>query len=563
MLRTLHVAAFALAASGCLAALWRVRRVPHDGIRRGLAGLVGASGVWATAELVTFLPLPRPAVVVVYQVGLVAGLTTVGAWLYFCSAYTGHDYHLNPLYRRIAAAVFVCVSTLKLTNGLHGWYFELEVVTTPFRHANIDLLGLHWLTTTVAYSLTAVGTYMLFRTFVRSNIDTTALTVLVGLTVVPVVPNVMAAFSVPGLLANNYEPAGVAVFALGALYVVDGTFERVTWTSHRQLLNSINDAVIVVDGNDVVREFNDAATTLFPGVDAGSSLSAAAPELAAHAGATADDTADSRFCSVDRGTGTRHYLVTETAMTIGPERTGRALVATDATEAERQRRAARRQSDQLEGFSTAVAHELRNTLSIADGSVDLAAEAVAAGDEEAAAEHLERTDAVTDRMIGVAETLMQMARLSQRVTDPATLRFEPTVREAVRTADDHDVRLAVEGDGRVRACSERWSELVGCAARLAEELDAAELAATLSGDEVRFRVVGGQLDCADPSTLFDYGAVPHAEAGLVGPNIRALAQAHGWEVEATDRDAGIEIRVSGVTTEPTADADGRGATGDD
>ena len=250
-------------------------------------------------------------------------------------------------------------------------------------------------------------------------------------------------------------------------------------------------------------------------------------------------------------------------MTIGPERTGRALVATDATETERQRRAARRQSDQLEGFSTAVAHELRNTLGIADGSVDLAAEAVAAGDEEAAAEHLERTDAVTDRMIGVAETLMQMARLSQRVTDPATLRFEPTVREAVRTADDHDVRLAVEGDGRVRACSERWSELVGCAARLAEELDAAELAATLSGDEIRFRVVGGQLDCADPSTLFDYGAVPHAEAGLVGPNIRALAQAHGWEVEATDRDAGIEIRVSGVTTGPAADADGRGATGDD
>ena len=125
------------------------------------------------------------------------------------------------------------------------------------------------------------------------------------------------------------------------------------------------------------------------------------------------------------------------------------------------------------------------------------------------------------------------------------------------------MRLAVEGDGRVRACSERWSELVGCAARLAEELDGAELAATLSGDEVRFRVVGGQLDCGDPSALFDYGAVPHAEAGLVGPNIRALAQAHGWEVGATDRDSGVEIRVSGVTTEPAADAAERGATSDD
>ena len=43
MLRTLHVAAFALAASGCFAALWRVRRVPHEGIRLGLAGLVGAA----------------------------------------------------------------------------------------------------------------------------------------------------------------------------------------------------------------------------------------------------------------------------------------------------------------------------------------------------------------------------------------------------------------------------------------------------------------------------------------------------------------------------------------
>ncbi len=563
MLRGLHIAVFALAASGCFAALWRVREVPHRGIRRGLAGLVGASGVWATAEMVAFLPLPREAVVVAYQVGLVAGLTTVGSWLYFCSAYAGHDYHLDPTYRRTAVAAFVCISALKLTNALHGWYFELEVVTTPFRYTSVDLLGLHWLTTGVAYSLTAVGMYMLFRTFVRSNIDTTALAALVGLTVVPVVPNVMAALSVPGMLANNYEPVGVAAFALGVLYVVDGTFERVTWTSHRQLLNSINDALVVVDDGDTVREFNDTAAALFPDVDAGVSLATAAPELAAHAGATAEDVAGSRFCSVERGAETRHYLVTETAVTIGPERTGRALVATDATEARRQRRAARRQSDQLEGFSTAVAHELRNALGIADGSVDLAAGAVAAGDEEAAAEHLERTADVTDRMIGVTETLMQMARLSQRVTDPDVMRFEPTVREAVRTTDVDGVRLAVEGDGRVRACAERWGELVGCVARLAEELDAPELVAALSDDEVRFRVVEGDLDCEDPTTLFDYGAVPHAEAGLVGPNIRALAQAHGWEVDARARETGIELRVSGVATEPAADTDGCGATGDD
>jgi len=44
--------------------------------------------------------------------------------------------------------------------------------------------------------------------------------------------------------------------------------------------------------------------------------------------------------------------------------------------------------------------------------------------------------------------------------------------------------------------------------------------------------------------------VPHAAAGMLGPNIRSLAQAHGWDVTAHTPDSGgIALTISGASIE--------------
>ncbi|PSP53412.1 histidine kinase, partial [Halobacteriales archaeon QH_7_68_42] len=84
----IYVLAFGLAALGCFGTLARARRIEDRDTRRGLVGLLASSGGWAAFQL-ALLVVERPAVkYLAYEVSLVVGLATVGAWLYFCSAYT-------------------------------------------------------------------------------------------------------------------------------------------------------------------------------------------------------------------------------------------------------------------------------------------------------------------------------------------------------------------------------------------------------------------------------------------------------------------------------------------
>jgi hypothetical protein len=74
-----YVAAFGVAALACLAGLRRLSVIEDADTRRGPAGLLVTSALWALAHIV-FLVVPVEAVrLVAYYVGLVVGFATVGA----------------------------------------------------------------------------------------------------------------------------------------------------------------------------------------------------------------------------------------------------------------------------------------------------------------------------------------------------------------------------------------------------------------------------------------------------------------------------------------------------
>nr|WP_233739842.1 histidine kinase N-terminal 7TM domain-containing protein [Halovenus carboxidivorans] len=554
MLRAIHLGAFLLAVVGCLLAAWRVRGVSHDGTRRGLTGLFVLSAVWAFGQAVLLANPPLSVAHGSYIVALIAGFGTVWAWLYFCSAYAGQSYHRDGWLRRTATVVFLGIAGLKLTNPVHESYFAVERVTEPFPHAQIELLGLHEVVTVLAYALTAVGFFMLFELFRRSELPKRRLTALVGLTTLPVGLDVLSDLGVTQLVANTYVPLGVAAFGIGALFVAEAGFEQVHWASHRELLDRINQGVIIVDDSGTIRDYNAAARWLFPQLEAGEPLDETVDALtdAASLGRESDDT---DIVTVERGTGTIHCLVGRTKLTIGPEMYGQAVMISDVTTVERQRRELKRQSEQLDDFAAAIAHELRNTLTITESNLVLLSDDLKTGATEDGRERVARLQEATERMTTIVDDLNTLARLSQTVTELDSLAFGSVVEETVE-ATNPELGLTLDGDGEIRADRTRFRELVRNVAMLAGETDTTELRARVEGETIEFAFRTPEPVAVDG--LLEYGeAVPHAEAGMLGPNIQTLARAQGWAVRIDERADGFCIALA----DTAGGTDGRNESG--
>jgi hypothetical protein len=200
-----YVLTLGTAAVACFASLGRARLIEDRDVRRGLTALLLTSGGWALAH-VGFLLVPTPGLKrVFYHAGLIVGLSTVGPWLYFCSAYSGRTLHRAPALRRAAVGVFLGLVAVKVTNPLHGLYFRAEFVAAPFPHLAVSNQPLHWLTMALAYALATVGYFMLLELFWEVGYRPPHLLALVAVTGLPVVLDIAALVS-PLFIEITYEP---------------------------------------------------------------------------------------------------------------------------------------------------------------------------------------------------------------------------------------------------------------------------------------------------------------------------------------------------------------------
>ncbi|WP_276249849.1 histidine kinase N-terminal 7TM domain-containing protein [Haloarcula rara] len=531
---------YAIATLGCGIALFRARRVTDRDTRRGLVGLLAASGGWAALEL-AFLVAPTPATAyVTYTLSLVVGLTTVGAWLYFCSAYTGRSFHRNQFYRRLSVAVYLGIVAVKLTNPIHGLYFDTALVTTPFPHMTIRHELFHWVVAGLSYALVSVGIFMLYEMFLDAEFDTRPLAALVGVTAVPVVLDIVG-FSTDYLIDINYEPIGVAVFAIGVLYVYQSEFLTV------QLTDGVEDPVIYLDG-DEIRKYNRMAERLFPELSGstGDSLPSVAPDAAAAL------ESDTKILERSRDGEPAYYLVSETTFALGQASIGRLVVFTDVTETEGQRRELVRQNEQLEGFAAAIRHELLNTLQVVSARVDIAGKALDDGDVTAARDSLRTASGTTDRMSSIVGDLATLARYGQTVEAAEVERvgLADIAGAAWERADTGSMALSVDGDATLSADPARLRSLFVDAFDFAAHNDATMVTVRPTDDGFTITDDGNGVGDNDPDEFFEYGsAIPDAEAGLDLPNLRMLAETHGWDATLdTAYQDGIRIVVSGVTT---------------
>lgn len=320
-----YVGLFAVSGAVCLAAIPRARTLDHREIRRGLAGLLATTGIWALLKTAFFV-IPDPFREAAYTLGLISGFATIWAWLYFCSAYTGRTYHKNSALRKLSAGVFITVVSIKLTNPLHQLYFTTTEVTTPFVYLAIEHGIVHWIATGLSYVLAVTGIFMLFELYLDSGYDTRPLAVLTALLGLPVVLDI-AALLLPQFIAIIYAPLGVAAFGVGALFVFEERLLAVQNTTRT------GEKSIYFDDNGYIRDYSPAAAADFPALDGsvGERLDTVLPDVAAVA------ESDEQIIEHEEAGQQRYYLLSISTMALSDTRI-RILALSDVTETERQRR---------------------------------------------------------------------------------------------------------------------------------------------------------------------------------------------------------------------------------
>ena len=319
-----YVGLFFISGITCFAVIPRARTIADADIRRGLVGMLAATGVWGVFKTAYFfLPdgLKEPA----YILGLVFGFGTVWAWLYFASAYSGQQLHRESDVRLLSAGAFLTVVIVKLTNPLHGLYFTTSEATTPFRYIAINHGIAHWIATGFSYVLAAIGLFMIFETYVKSEYDSQLLAGITALLALPVIFD-LTAIATPTLIDFIYAPVGVAGFAVGAVYLFGDRLLAVSAASRA------GDMTVIVDDDGRINDYSAAMVDVFPdlGGSAGKRLEDIFPEL------RGTDNGERTVVTQNNGAQPRHYLVSSQSTGAGKSEVD-VLTFTDVSERERQR----------------------------------------------------------------------------------------------------------------------------------------------------------------------------------------------------------------------------------
>jgi signal transduction histidine kinase len=539
-----YLAAFVLAAAGCFWGAYRARSFETPVIRRPLTLLLALTGVWGLATVPLLLPVPEAVMYASYFLGLGVGISTVVVWLWFCSAYAGHTYHLDRRLQLVAAGLVGAILTLKATNPLHRAYFEPTVATDPFVHFAPEVGALYWTITALAYVGSGVGLYLLFETYHESALETRNVAVLTLAIGLPVVPKLLSTWWPESLLLLYYEPIGAAVFAVGVVTVARERFVAVHVPARRQLPDQLPDLVFLTDADGRIVDYNESAECVFPDLPerVGDPFSAIAPRVADAEDATVE---------LDRDGDPRCYRIDRRRITLGDETVGHATVLSDVTELEAQRRNLRRQTEHVREVSEAVAHELRNPIAILLGNLRVVEEQRAddagapdAGDASggplrAAIEAAERIDVVTDDFIDILRYGTPITETSERPLEAVLANAWP--------GDTAALTLEGVGEASVVADGTRCAELFRLLFRLHRERGATTVRVRRDGADALVVDSDGEPFSTDtPEQLFKYGREAGEGSRVLLANAWTLATLHGWSIAAPEGDR-LSIRLTDVS----------------
>lgn len=545
----IYLLVFGAAAVACFASLPRARQIGNNDTRRGLVALLVTSGLWAASYIGYFVAPTANLQYAFYMAGLIVGLSTVGPWLYFCSAYTGRTLHRHTLYQRLAVGSYLLIVGIKLTNPVHQLYFTTELSGTAFPQLLIQHQPLHWVVMALSYSLALIGIFMLFELFAQVDYDVRPFVVLVGLTGLPAVFDIFGLLS-PLLLDLSYSSIGVAVFAVGVLFTYLDEFQSI------QLAGQYDNPVIVLDDEQRISDYNESAHQLFPELaeSVDDELSTVLPRVAVCL--TTGKTLELR-----RGGKRRFYSVLPNRFATAHARLGQLVILKDITDQEESRLEIEHQNTRLEQFTGMVSHDLRNPLNIAQGNIDLIRET----DDN---ESLETAKTALDRMETLIEDLLALARQGKPIDETQAVSLADISRSCWEMVDGAEAELVVEEDFEFDADPDRLQQLFENLFRNSIEHGGEAVTISVgpvdSGAGFYVEDTGPGIPAEKQVDVFESGYTTSRHGTGFGLSIvKEIVDAHGWTIRVTTgRSGGARFEVgiptrSNLAPQPTENKTGK------
>lgn len=207
-----------------------------------------------------------------------------------------------------------------------------------------------------------------------------------------------------------------------------------------------------------------------------------------------------------------------------------------------------REHGRLDGFAGAVAHDIRNSLNLAKGRLELA-------DAACDSEHLDAVGAALVRMEDIVDDALWLAREEATIDDPAAVSLRDTVENAWRTAtaEDDAATLRMEADDladTVAADRTQFQRLLENVFANAVDHGGDGVTVTVGWTEDGLYVAddGPGVPPAVRDAAFDPGySTADGGTGLGLAIVGRIAAAHGWEVAFADgATGGARLEVTGV-----------------
>ena len=468
---------------------------------RSLTSLLILTGIWTVVEAARFnLPQDVLGYLLTY-LSLVLGIFSVIFWIQFIYSYLGQEIPLSFRQRSIVIGLVCTLLLFKITNPIHGLYFTLQQ-PSDVSYYTYTFGAIYKLILFAAYTVVSFGIYKLWRQrLALSQIQSRGLVIGLILLIVPAAITLYSHLSqeIPVMF---FDGVGLALFTTVIALTEYKTQRKLKMTVDSEIDVHTETSVIVIDSRQRILRMNDVAKNVFSELEIGSKF-------------LSDE--DLFNCTRKRIVKDNNYYNLNVIDLTGSSLYG--VICEDVTEEVESKKQLEKRNEQLNEFSEALTHEIRNAVNIISGNLEQELS------ENPDLQYSEKALRASNRLQRVTEDLQQLTKI------PTETQPKSTIWVSEELSEDLPIDITVQQDTPLYADEPTVRNIFERVATFAELNEATEL--TIREIEEGFVVKdnGNQIQPQDKDKLFKFGhAVPNADIGSHPPVIRILARSIDWEV---------------------------------